>query len=182
MLKPLPFRWSGFTMVPEAKFSALAKRQFADGGVYVLEAHEPASHADRGHYFASIREAWQNLDAAATARYPTPEALRKWALISAKWRHENAVFGPSEAWAVATVAFNKRHDDLCVTVVHKPEREGDLWSVRIYVARSQKIGRPEDGLMTKEEWRQSRDDVLAILSGKIGVTKKQLEREGAVNR
>lgn len=178
MLRPLPFKWDGTTMTPEQRFVALARRQFIKDCVYVLEGHEPASHADRGHYFASIKEAWNNLDAETTARYPTPEHLRKWALIKAGWRIENVVFGPDEAWAIRTVAFNKRQDDFAVTIVIAPSGGDELWSVRILVARSQKIGRPEDGMMTKDEWRQSKQDVLDILSQRLGVTRRELTKAG----
>ena len=32
--------------------------------------------------------------------------------------------------------------------------------------------------MTQEEWKQSKQDVLDILSQQIGVTRRELEREG----
>jgi hypothetical protein len=169
MPRPMPFRWDGAVMIPEPKFVTLARKQFAHGQRYILEGHEPASHADRGHYFASIKDAWDNLDEDATARYPSPEHLRKWALVKAGWRKENFTVCDSEDRATQLAAFIRRLDEYCVVVV-----EGAV--VRTYVARSQKIGRPEDGLMTKEEWRQSKQDVLDILSQKIGVTRRELER------
>lgn len=168
-------RWDGATFTPEPKFRIIATRQFIKDGVYILEGHEPASHADRGHYFATIKEAWSNLDADATARYPTPEHLRKWALVKAGWRKDNFTVCDSVDRATQLAAFIRRLDDYAVVVV-----EGNV--VRTYVARSQKIGRPEDGKMTKEEWRQSKQDVLDILSNKIGVTRKALEKEGRIGR
>lgn len=172
-IRPLPFRWdmARGVMIPEQRFSALARRQFTDGVVYVLEGFTPASHKERGHYFASIKQAWDNLDDEATARYPTPEHLRKWALVKAGWRQENQTVCDNKEDALRLAAFLRKLDDYAVVVVRENV-------VSIYIARSQKIGRPEDGLMTEEEWRRSRDDVLAILSGKIGVTSKTLEKEG----
>ena len=173
-LRPLPYVWNGQAMVPEQKFTALARRQFTKDARYVLEPHHPVSHKERGHYFASIREAWGNLSPEAVARYPDPEHLRKWALIKSGWRKENYTVCDSEERADVLAAFLRKLDSLAVVVV-----EGKV--VRTYLARSQKVGRPEDGYMTDEEWKRSKQDVLDILSNQIGVTRKQLERSDGSN-
>lgn len=168
-LRPLTFIWTGKAMEPDARFVALARRQFSEGERYVLEPFNPVSHKERGHYFAAIREAWGNLSPEAVARYPNPEALRKWALIKAGWRKENYTVCDTEERALVLAAFLRRLDSLAVVTV-------DKCVVRIYVARSQKIGRPEDDRMTLEEWKRSKQDVLDILANQIGVTRKQLEK------
>lgn len=171
MLRPLPWTWDGEVMRPSPRFTQLAKRQFKPGESYVLEPFEPVSHKDRGHYFACIKEAWDNLKPEALARYPTPEHLRKWALVKAGWRKENFTVCDTPERAGMLAGFIRRLDDLSVVIV-----EGNV--VRTYVARTQKVGSPSLGLMTKDEWRQSKQDVLDILSGTIGVSRKALEREG----
>lgn len=180
MLRPLPFTWSGSAMVPDPRFAQLAKRQFKDGERYVLEPHDEVSHKERGHYFASVNDAWKNLSDAALVRYPTATHLRKWALVKAGWRKENFTVcdgetdKAAEARALTLAAFVRNLDDAAVVVVEKNV-------VRTYVARTQKIGPTDQGYMTKDEWRQSKQDVLDILSGTIGVSRKALEKEGRIN-
>lgn len=170
MLRPMTFFWDGDTMKPTERFRALAKRQFDVGASYVLEPHQPANHKYRALYFASIAQAWANLDADAVARYPDPEALRKWALIKGGWRKDNYTVCDTPERALALAAFLRKLDSHSIVTV-----EGKV--VRAYVARSQKLGRPEDGRMTDDEWQRSTKDVLDILSNQIGVTRKQLEKE-----
>jgi hypothetical protein len=174
MLQPMPFVWRAGAMWPDPRFAQLAKRQFADGARYVLEPHDEVSHAERGHYFASVNDAWKNLSDEATARYPTPNHLRKWALVKAGWRKENFTVCDSDDRALHLAAFVRNLDDAAVVVVEKNV-------VRTYVARTQKIGPPEQGYMTRDEWKRSKQDVLDILSGTIGVSRKALEREGRIN-
>lgn len=166
MLRPLPFIWTGTAMVPDAKFTALARRQFAKGERYVLEPFNPVSHKERGHYFASIAEAWRNLSPEAVERYPDPEALRKWALIKAGWHNSRFMECDSDERALVLAAFVRNLDKHLIVVC-----KGNV--VRTYEARSQKVGR---GYMSLEEWKRSKQDVLDILSNQIGVTRKQLEK------
>lgn len=170
-LHTIPFIWTGEAMVPDQKFCKLAERQFKKGERYVLEPHDEISHKERGFYFASVNEAWGNLSEEALVRYPSPNHLRRWALIKAGWRRENFTTCDSETRATQLAAFVRNLDDTAVVVV-----EGNV--VRTYVARSQRVA---PGAMTLEEWRKSKQDVLDILSGTIGVSRKALEKEGRVS-
>lgn len=169
-LRPLPFEWNGEAMIPSERFRALAKRQFVKGRSYVLEPHDPVTHKERGFYFASIKEAHDNLSPEAVANYPTPEDLRKWALIKAGWRHENFTVCESADQAAMLAAFLRKLPG------HKIIDLRDN-VVRLYLARSQKIGDPDDGYMTQEEWKKSKQDVLDVLSQTIGVTRRELEKQ-----
>lgn len=170
-LKALPLIWNGKALVPVPKFERLAERQFVVGHTYVLEPHEFISHKERSRFMATVGEAHANLSAEALARYPTPSHLRKWALIKAGWRKEHYAAFATHEEASRHAAFLRGLDDMMVVVVSENV-------VRAYIARTQRVGDPEMGFMTKEEFRQSADDVLAILSGTIGVSQKALEREG----
>ena len=117
MLQPLPFVWDGKAMLPSERLRALAKRQFTEGATYVLEPHEPVSHKERAYYFASIREAWGNLNADAVARYPDPEALRKWCLIKAGWRKDNYTVCDTNDRATVLAAFLRKLDSYAVVTV-----------------------------------------------------------------
>ncbi len=174
MLRPLPFEWDGNVLRPVERYRALAERQFRAGQTYVLEPHDPISHRERRFYHASIKDAWDNLSPEMQKHFPTADRLRKWALVQANWRIQNFITCESEASAARHAAFLIKADDHGEMFV---DHRGDV--VRVFKARTQKVGDPDDGYMTPEEWKRSKDDVLTILSGTLGVTKKQLEKEGA---
>jgi hypothetical protein len=172
ILRQLVFQWNGTAMVPTERFTTLAKNQFVEGAFYVLQPHDEVSHRERGFYHASVKAAWDNLDADAVARYPTADDLRKWALIKSGWRVENFTVCGTAKDALKLSAFVKDHLQRQSVVAVS----GNV--VSTYVARTQKVGNPELGYMTTEEWKQSNQDVLDILSQDIGVTRKVLEKEG----
>jgi hypothetical protein len=170
-LHTLTFCWNGEAMIPIERSAGIAKKQFTKDAFYVLEPHDPVSHKERGFYFASIKSAHDNLPPDAVERYPTPEHLRKWALIKSGWRKENHTVCDSNDDALRLAAFLRRLDDFAVVIVKESV-------VQIFVARSQKVGNVEDGFMTADEWKRSKQDVLDILSQQIGVTRRELEKEG----
>lgn len=178
MLRPLPFIWSGGAMHPAAQFRQLAQRQFKEGERYVLEPHDEVSHKDRAQYFATIRDAHSNVRAEALERYPSPEHLRKWALIEAGWYEQKVQVCPDRAFAVQVAMLIRNADEYLKVVIDKVDDTSGQYMIVIRKARSQKV---QPGAMTREEWRQSRQDVLDILSGVIGVSRKALEREGRTN-
>jgi hypothetical protein len=171
VLRNLPYVWDGEAMIPDAKFKKLAERQFIKGERYVLEAHDQVSHKERAHYHATIAEAHSNLEGDVLERYPTPEHLRKWALVKAGWRTVQHQSFDTEARANWVATMIRSKDAFAVVTV-----QGKL--VTVYTPRSQRVG---PGCMTREEWQQSKRDVLDIVSGTIGVSRKALEKEGRLN-
>lgn len=153
-------------MRPSPRFVKLAQKQFEIGTEYPLEVHEQRSTAEHRHYFAAIREAWSNLNEDATERYPTPDHLRRWALIKAGWYRENTTVCDSFDHAMQLAAFIRKLDDFAVVI-----QKGNV--VKIYIAKSQSYQE-----MSKEDFQQSSRDVLEILSGQIGISRKALENEG----
>lgn len=96
-LRPVLFRWQEVdvqseggelhrmsVMVPHARFSTLCKRQFSYGEDYPLGPVEGVPSRSRGGFFAAIKDAWNNLPA-EDERFPSPEHLRKRALVGAGW-------------------------------------------------------------------------------------------------
>lgn len=96
-LKPVQFRWQTVdvcaeggevrrmsVMVPHARFNALCKRQYAVDEDYALGPVEGVPSRSRGGFFAAVNEAWKNLPE-EDERFPSPEHLRKRALVQAGW-------------------------------------------------------------------------------------------------
>ena len=162
---PIEFEWDGNVMKPRPRFHALANKQYVVGECYVLGINEARSSASHRHYFAELNKAWDNLPEDKVKRYPSPEHLRKWALIRAGYYNERSIVATDSKQASAIAALAEALDEFAVTVVR-----GNV--VKVYTAKSQ-----ADDAMSNEEFQKSKSDVLAILSEAIGVTKKELEKE-----
>jgi hypothetical protein len=162
-LRPVPMQWDGEVMRPTRGFAALADKQFVVGEVYTLDSADPSrSMASHRHFFAAVYDAWLNLPEHDSARYPTADHLRKYALIRAGYRDERSIVCSSRAEAVRVGAFVKPMDDFAVVAVSEAV-------VRVYTAKSQ-----SPRAMGRKVFQESKDAVLAILAGMIDVSREQL--------
>ena len=73
-IPPMMFDWVDGHMVPLNPKAA--GEQYYDGASYRLAVYEEPSTRSRGHYFASIKEAWTNLSEDDTRRWPSPARRR----------------------------------------------------------------------------------------------------------
>lgn len=158
-------------MVPLARFANVAASQFDAGQNYRFEIEKVSgerSDASHKHFMASVVQAWRNLPEKMAAEYPTPDHLRKRALIKCGFYHlESKVFDTPHDAAMAA-AFVKPMDPFAVVLV-----KGNV--VNHYRAKSQKFLR--SGGMDKEEFQKSKEAVLDLISGYIGVSKAKLKKE-----
>jgi hypothetical protein len=166
MIYPAEFHWDGKVMVPMPRFRKLADKQYVAGECYTLGISEDRSAASHRHYFACVTDAWRNLPEDKVERYPSPEHLRKWALIRAGYHDERSIVCEGNKQARAIVALVEALDEFSVTMVRGPV-------IKVYTAKSQSTEN-----MTREQFERSKQDVLAILAEVIGVSTKQLEKEG----
>lgn len=60
-----------------------ADKRFVVGETYTLDEIFVRSHATHAHYFACIKAAWDSLPDQLRPQFPSPEHLRKYALIRA---------------------------------------------------------------------------------------------------
>jgi len=161
MIPPIHFAWDGESMSP--KIPRLADKHFVVGETYCLIPHEDRSGASHRHYFASINEAHQNLPEDLAERLPTPEALRKYALIRAGFRDERSIACASKAEAHRVAAFIKPMDEFAVVTV-----ENAL--VMVFTAKSQSMR-----AMGKKTFAESKDAVLRVISEMIGTDAATLQ-------
>ncbi len=166
MTSPILFQWFDGAMHPLPRFKNLAQRQYEQGKVYQLEIIEERSGAAHRRYFAAVREAWLQLPEEKSEQYPTPDHLRRWALIRTGYHDERSIACGSEAEAVKVASFIKPMDSFAVVTLR-----GDV--VKVYTAKSQSMR-----AMDKETFQKSSNDVLDCLGEVIGVRRSQLEKEG----
>jgi hypothetical protein len=160
----IPCVWSGEAFEPRPAFRKIADAEYVIGECYVLEAQEQRSAASHRHYFAAIAEAWGNLPERLADEFPSPEHLRKKALVRAGYRDERTMVASSKAEALRLAAFVRPMDGYAVVSVSGS-------TVVVLTAKSQSLR-----AMGKEAFQASKDAVLEIVAGLVDVTPDALLR------
>lgn len=158
---PLICLYDGEAFVP--KLPRLAERHYTVGEAYPMVVHEQRSQATHNHYFASIADAWGNLNEDAAERLPTPEHLRKFALIKTGYRDERSITCASRAEALRIAAFVKPMDEFAIVTVTEA-------TVTIYTAKSQ-----SSRAMGKKVFQESKQAVLDLLANMLGTSAGELQ-------
>lgn len=166
-LAPIIFAWDGETMCPLARFARTCDKQFVVGENYTLVTHEDRSQASHSHYFAALNEAWKNVREDVAERFPTSEHLRKWALVKAGYADERSIVCSSKAEALRLAAFIRPLDEYAVIVVREA-------TIKVFTPQSQSMR-----AMGKKDFQASKDAVLEIVSGMIGVKSAELKVNAA---
>ncbi len=142
----------------------LADRHFVIGQRYMMAPYESRSQASHNHEFAWLAEAWRNLPEVLAGEIPTPEHLRKRALIEAGFFDETKVDAGSQAAALRVAAFMRGIDDFAAVVTRGPV-------VARRVAKSQ-----SRRSMDAREFQASKQAILEVVSAMIGVAPEDLVR------
>lgn len=148
-------------MVPRSP--RLADQAYVVGETYLLTAYEQRSAKTHKHEFAWLRGAWENLPEDLADLYPTPEHLRKRALIDAGFYHENVIDAGTKAAALRVAAYIRASDDFKLVIVRGP-------LVLVREAKSQSMR-----AMGKKDFQASKTAILDLISTMIGVAPAQLE-------
>jgi hypothetical protein len=156
---PLIYQGNGLFQTPRG-FIRRADERYGAGQYVLMTEEEERSSARHRAFFASVREIHKTLPEGMAEEFPTPEALRKAALIATGWRDEDTRVYRSHAEALRAAEYARRDIDPkawakvvvsgCVVVVLK--------------AKSQAVN-----AMKKEDFEASADAVLRYLAETIGV-------------
>lgn len=157
--------WRDGVFVPEGRTAHYCSDEFGEGEIVTFERHEERSTRSHNHYFACINEAWSNLPE-GDERFPTPESLRKWALIRSGHHTEASIVCSSPEQAHTVAAFMGFTEGVIIVVRDNV--------VKRYVAKSQSYK-----TMNKEEFQRSKTDVLDTIAELIAVKRRRLEEAGA---
>lgn len=166
-MTPLLMQWTGEAMRPTSRFSRMADRQYVVGELYLIDAIEERSGKSHNHYFAIVNQAWVNLPEDIAERFSSSEHLRKFALIKAGFRDERSIVCASKAEALRVAGFVKPLDEYAVVTVLEAV-------VTVYTAKSQSAK-----AMGKAKFQESKEAVLGVLAGLIGVEPAALGRAAA---
>lgn len=164
---PIPCAFIDGAFRPLKGFHNVASAHYGEGEIVALVPHEDRSMNSHRHYFACVREAWQNLRENDAERFPTDKHLRAYALIKTGHRDESSIVCKSNEDALRVAAWGRQPNDYSLVVV-----SGRV--VSRYTAKSQSTT-----AMGAKVFQQSKDDVLAFLAEMIGVDPADLSRARA---
>jgi hypothetical protein len=161
---PVTVTWDGEAFWPVASQRSDCDERFIVGAHYRLSPADDRSDASHRHEFAWLREAWLQLPEELASLYPSPEHLRKRALIAANFYDEDAIDAGTHDGAARMAAWIRAKDDFCLVKVVGP-------IVLVRTAKSQ-----SKQAMGKREFQESKDAILLIVSGLIGISPDELRR------
>jgi hypothetical protein len=162
------FQWNGAAMVPVRPDAARGAYEL--GKRYWLDEVSERSWVSHEHQFAFVAQAWDSLPEALMDKFPTPEHLRKAALIATGWHREMIIEAGNKEAALRVAAYVKGKDEFSHVVTRGP-------TVIVRTARSQRM-RGHDR-MDKEEFQRSKDDILGWIANLVGVSAEDLKAAAA---
>jgi hypothetical protein len=166
-MKPVQFTWNGESMMPAPWQAKLCDQQFVIGERYRMAPVEDRSDTSHRHEFAWLREAWKNLPEKYAELYPSPEHLRKRALIDGGFYTEEVIDAGSNAAALRVAAYVRGHDEFAAVIVRGP-------AVVVRHAKSQSYR-----AMDRKEFQESKTAIMEVIAEMIGVSPARMEQEAA---
>ena len=121
--------------------------KLVNGEMYLIEVEEQRSAKSHRHYFAALKNAWQNLPEDLSEKFPTVEHLRHYALIMEGFRDDRHIVADTERQAQMIAAFVEPIDEFSAVEV-----SGRV--VHIWKAKSQ-----SEKAMGAEVFQRSKDAV-----------------------
>jgi len=160
---PLRYQWDGEAMRPATRYWAReADKRFVVGETYTLDELHMRSHQTHAHYFACIKSAWESLPDGLASVYPSPEHLRKVALIRAGYATKVQHVAKSAAEAERLAAVIRPYDTYQIVEV-----TGSI--VTVWHAMSQ-----DHRSMDKAAFQASKEAVLRWVGDLIGADPTEL--------
>lgn len=164
---PLIAEWDGEAFCPLPRYAKECDNAFVVHQRYRIEIIEERSAKAHKFYFASLKEAWDNLPEDIAQQHPSVEHLRKSALCAVGHCNEMQIACSSNAEARRTVATIKALDSYAVCAIR-----GNIVLVR--TARSQSTR-----AMGRDVFMDSMRQVLDHVASLIGVSRDDLQKARA---
>ena len=163
-LSPIPMVYAGgdtFRVSP--RFIPKVIEHFGEGEVVLMAQVEERTEVSHNHEFAWLRDAWATLPESIADDYPSPEHLRKRALIATGWATMRDYVCASRAEATRLAATLKSELDAYALIIASES------VVRVCRAKSQ-----SRKAMNKADFQASKEAVLRWVADLIGSTPEQV--------
>ena len=133
------------------------------GEVHGWQMAENRSKATHDHFFAVVNEAWKSLPEELCDDFPSPEHLRKWALIKSGFCTQTDIVCANNDEAIRLVSKVKAMDRYSLVAM-------DAKTVTIWIADSQRRD-----AMGREEFQTAKERAIDVISGLIGTDAASLK-------
>ena len=160
----IAYRRDGDTLMPLAHHVRAFRTAFAEDRVYWLTEHKDRSGRSHRHFFAAVREAWQQLPEHLAPRFPSPDHLRAFALIKGGFKRDRVYPLASRDDALRLATYITSKDPFAVV---------DITDAVLTVSEAE--SQSEDA-MEADRFELSKRAVLEIVASMIGVDVSALHR------
>jgi hypothetical protein len=160
---PIEFVWTGEAMEPLPRFRRLCDQHYTIGETYPMVEHHERSQASHNQEFGWLKDAWLTLPDHLADAYPSPEHLRKRALIDAGYCTEQVIDAGSNAAALRVAAYVRGSDEFALVIVR-----GAFVVVRKAESQSFRA-------MGKERFQASKTAIIETVCAMLGVTAEALQ-------
>ena len=164
-MTPLLAQWDGEAFVVARRHAKDCDKALVVGERYMLTVEEQRSDAAHRSFFASVTEAWRNLPEDQAERFPTADALRRYALIKAGFCDRRDIVCANNNEAMRLAGMVKALDAYSITTVS--ERVVSVWTAESQSKKS----------MGKQRFNESQNAVRDFCAAMIGVSSDALARE-----
>ncbi len=164
-MTPLLATWDGEVFTVARRHAKDCDAALVVGQQYVLTVEKQRSDAAHRSFFASVNEAWKNLREDDAERFPTPDALRRYALIKAGFCDRRDIVCENNNEAMRLAGMVKALDAYSITTVS--ERVVSVWTAESQSKRA----------MGKQRFNESQNAVRDFCAAMIGVEPAALARE-----
>lgn len=164
---PVPCMFKNGVFHPLGRARNVVAAHYTENEVVLLAPVEETSPASMAHEFAWLKDAWLSLPEVLAETFPTPEHLRKRALIMGGFFNETAVDAGTNAAALRVAAFMRGQDEFAWVVVRGP-----LAVMRTAKSQSKRT-------MKKDEFQASKTALMEVVAGMLGVEPNQLPKQAA---
>lgn len=163
--RPVQLVWQGDGFKPANSYWAgICDKRFVVGQRYAVAEYHERSQASHSHFFACVRDYWQNLPEGEAENHPTPEHLRKRALIATGFYDERILVVSDAEEAKRVVAFIRPIDEFSLVSVN-----GNIVVERKPQSQSYRA-------MGKKRFKESKDAVLDWCAALVGVDAETMSR------
>jgi hypothetical protein len=163
----LVYAGDGAFHAPNAFWRTRCDRQFVIGETKPMAAYEDRSYQSNRHEFAWLHQAWLNLPEHLAEQLPSPEHLRKRALIDCGYYDETIVDADTKTAALRVAAAFRAREEFSYIVVRGP-----LVVIRTAKSQSRRA-------MAKAEFQESKTKIMELIAGLIGVSVDDLQKARA---
>jgi hypothetical protein len=165
---PVYTAWDGESFVPMERFRKSLDAQLIVGQTYILDIVEERSRKAHAAYFATVAEAWRNLPEGEGERFPSPDHLRKFALIKCGYAQRRDIVAANNGEALKLATIVKSMDQYALAMVS--ERVVSVWTAESQSHRA----------MGRKRFMASQEAVRDFCASMIAVGAAELERNAGM--